>query len=75
MLLAPNDYETWSDFAARLETRKEEIADWLVTLNGKLRLYAKRDATDQLRANKGISIQIVGRDLVGDVDLADALAA
>lgn len=45
-----------------------------ITLNGKLRLYAKRDATDQLRANKGISIQIVGRDLVGDIFIVTARA-
>ena len=28
------------DFAARLDARKDEIADWLVTLNGKLRREA-----------------------------------
>ena len=28
------------DFASRLEARRDEIADWLVTLNGKLRSEA-----------------------------------
>lgn len=45
-----------------------------ITLNNKLTLYAKRDATDQLRAIKGISIQIVGRDLVGDIYVVTARA-
>lgn len=45
-----------------------------ITLNGKLVLYAKRDATDQLRAIKGISIQIVARDLVGDIYVVTARA-
>lgn len=33
-----------------------------ITLNGKLTLYAKRDAADQLRKNNGISIEIVSQD-------------
>ena len=32
--------EVLLDFATRLEARKEDIADWLVTLNGKLRREA-----------------------------------
>jgi hypothetical protein len=34
-----------------------------LTLNGKLVLYAKRDAADQLRKINGISIEIVGREI------------
>jgi hypothetical protein len=33
-----------------------------ITLNGKLRLYAKRDAADQLRKLNGISIEIVSQE-------------
>jgi hypothetical protein len=46
-----------------------------ITLNNKLTLYARRDATDQLRALKGISIQIVGRDLLGDIYIVTARAS
>lgn len=45
-----------------------------ITLNGKLRLYAKRDATDQIRANKKISIQIVARDVIGQIYVVTARA-
>lgn len=34
-----------------------------ITLNGKLTLYARKDATDQLRNLKGISVQIVSREM------------
>ena len=34
-----------------------------ITLNGKLRLYAKRDAADQLRKINGISIEIVSQEV------------
>lgn len=34
-----------------------------ITLNGKLTLYAKRDAADQLRKINGVSIEIVSRSL------------
>jgi hypothetical protein len=37
-----------------------------ITLNGKLQLYAKRDCTDQLRQIRGISIEIVSRELDED---------
>lgn len=37
-----------------------------ITLNGKLTLYALRDATDQLRAGKNVSIRILSRDLDAD---------
>ena len=46
-----------------------------ITLNNKLTLYAKRDATDQLRALKGISIQIVGRELLGEIYVVTARAS
>jgi hypothetical protein len=46
-----------------------------ITLNNKFTLYARRDATDQLRALKGISIQIVGRDLLGDIYIVTARAS
>lgn len=38
-----------------------------ITLNSKLTLYAKRDCTDQLRSIRGVSCQIVGRDLIGEI--------
>lgn len=34
-----------------------------ITLNGKLRLYAKRDAADQLRKINGVSIKILEREI------------
>lgn len=37
-----------------------------ITLNGKLTLYARKDATDQLRQLHNLSVQIVSRELVGD---------
>ena len=45
-----------------------------VTLQGRLTLYAKRDATDQLRKIHDVSIQIVSRELVGDVYVVTARA-
>jgi hypothetical protein len=38
-----------------------------ITLNGKLRLYAKRDACDQLRKLNGISVTVVDRTVTGDM--------
>lgn len=35
-----------------------------ITLNGKLTLYARKDATDQLRANNQVSITIAAREVV-----------
>ena len=35
-----------------------------VMLNGRLTLYAKRDAADQLRKLNGISVKIAGRDVI-----------
>lgn len=45
-----------------------------IKLNNKLTLYAKRDATDQLRKVNGISVQIVSRELIGDVYVVTARA-
>jgi hypothetical protein len=46
-----------------------------ITLNGKLTLYARRDATDQLRKLHGVSVSIVSRDVVDDVYVVTARAA
>lgn len=43
-----------------------------ITLNGKLTLYAKRDATDQLRKLHSVSITIPNRELLGDVYVVTA---
>ena len=48
--------------------------DYLV-LNGKMILYARRDATDQLRAVKGISITITSRETINDVYVVTARAS
>lgn len=45
-----------------------------ITLNDKLTLYARRDATDQLRKIHGITVQIVSRDVVDDVYVVVARA-
>lgn len=45
-----------------------------ITLNGKLTLYAKRDATDQLRKRHAISVTIVSRERVDDVYIVTARA-
>jgi hypothetical protein len=45
-----------------------------INLNGKLRLYALRDATDQLRRLHGISIQIVSRERVLEIYVVTARA-
>jgi hypothetical protein len=45
-----------------------------INLNGKLRLYAKRDCTDQLRKIHAVSVRIVGRDLIGDIYVVTAQA-
>jgi hypothetical protein len=45
-----------------------------LTLNGKLRLYALRDCTDQLRRLHGISIYITNRERVGDIYIVTARA-
>lgn len=38
-----------------------------ITLSGKLTLYATKTAADQLRANRGISLEIVGQDEIEGV--------
>jgi hypothetical protein len=48
--------------------------DYLV-LNGKMVLYARRDATDQLRSIKGISIVITSRETISDVYIVTAQAS
>jgi hypothetical protein len=45
-----------------------------IRLNGKLVLYARRDATDQLRKIHNVSVKIVARELVGDVYVVTAQA-
>ncbi|MGH8529694.1 MAG: hypothetical protein ACRETN_07610 [Nevskiales bacterium] len=45
-----------------------------ITLNGKLVLYARKDATDQLRKIHSVSVQIVSRDQIGDVYAVTARA-
>lgn len=53
-------------FADRLESRKEEIGDWLVTLNGKLRREAMGEITaavSELRYYAGLARNLFGRIL------------
>jgi hypothetical protein len=45
-----------------------------ITLNGKLTLYAKRDATDQLRRLSGVAVTITSRDIQGDIFVVTARA-
>src|SRR5215475_6265486 len=45
-----------------------------LTLNGRLRLYALRDCTDQFRRLQGISIHIVNRERLGDIYIVTACA-
>jgi hypothetical protein len=45
-----------------------------ITLNGKLTLYTRRDATDQLRKIHQVSIQIVSREHINDVYIVTARA-
>lgn len=45
-----------------------------ITLNGRLTLYARKDATDQLRSLKKVSIQVVSREAIGDVYVVTARA-
>jgi betaine-aldehyde dehydrogenase len=51
-------------FATRLEQRREEIADWLVTLNGKLRREALGEimaGVSELRYYAGVARTLAGR--------------
>lgn len=45
-----------------------------IVLNNKLTLYAKRDCTDQLRASRGISVEIVDRQKVDELYIVTARA-
>jgi hypothetical protein len=45
-----------------------------ITLNGKLTLYVRKDATDQLRKIHNVSIQIVSREHINDVYIVTARA-
>lgn len=45
-----------------------------LNLNGKLRLYAKKDATDQLRRHYDVSIHITAREVMNDVYVVTARA-
>lgn len=46
-----------------------------IVLNGKLTLYARRDATDQLRARDKVSVAIVSRERLDDVYVVTAKAS
>jgi len=46
-----------------------------ITLNQRLVLYARKDATDQLRALRKVSLTITGRETVGDLYVVTARAA
>jgi hypothetical protein len=45
-----------------------------IVLNGRLTLYARKDATEQLRALKGVSIEKLEEKIVGDVYIVKATA-
>jgi hypothetical protein len=45
-----------------------------LTLSGKLVLYARKDATDQLRAKRGVSLAITARETIGDLYVVTARA-
>jgi hypothetical protein len=45
-----------------------------ILLNGKLRLYCTKDATDQLRKRDGISIEIMSREIIEDIYVVTARA-
>lgn len=45
-----------------------------INLSGKLTLYARKDATEQLRSLRGISIEIVSREVVEDTYVVTARA-
>jgi betaine-aldehyde dehydrogenase len=58
--------EVLLDFATKLEARKDEIADWLVTLNGKLRREALGEigaGISELRYYAGLARNLFGRVL------------
>lgn len=43
-----------------------------ITLNGKLTLYAKRDAADQIRRNAGVTIDRLEKELIGEIYVVTA---
>lgn len=45
-----------------------------ISLSGKLTLYATKDCTEQLRKTHGVSLRIVGRDVMDDVYVVTAEA-
>src|SRR5262249_44022878 len=45
-----------------------------ITLNGKLTLYARKDATDQLRKIRNISVRLVSREIEDEVLTVHAAA-
>ncbi len=45
-----------------------------ITLQGKMVMYARKDATDQLRRMQNVSLKIVSREIVGDVLMVTAQA-
>lgn len=45
-----------------------------ITLNGKLTLYARKDATEQLRRQHNLSIKIVNREKIDDIYIVTAQA-
>lgn len=45
-----------------------------VKLNGQLRLYARRDATDQLRKIHGVDLRIISKQQVGDLYIVEVEA-
>lgn len=46
-----------------------------ITLNGKLKLYAKKDATDQLRTIHGVSVTFPGKELLDGIYVVTAHAS
>lgn len=46
-----------------------------IILQGKLTLYARKDATEQLRRNHGVSIKITGREIMDDCYIVTAQAS
>lgn len=45
-----------------------------ITLNGRLTLYAKKDCTDQLRAQRHVSVNITSRERIEDIYVVTARA-
>src|SRR3990167_10464530 len=46
-----------------------------IELNGKLTLYAKKDATDQIRKNYAVSLTIVSREVIDEIYVVTARAS